>query len=64
MYWTVSVAPVVFVMVIELPEAGTTCTGFALVVTSLPTQKKVEVDVKAGEIPVIVEVFDPSTADP
>ena len=51
-------------MVIELLEAGTTCTGFALVVTSLPTQKKVDVDVNAGEMPVMVEVFDARTADP
>ena len=64
MYWIVSVAPVVFVMVIELLEAGTTCTGFALVVTSLPTQKKVDVDVNAGEMPVMVDVFDANTADP
>lgn len=64
MYWIVSVAPVVLVMVTVEADAGTICTGFALVVTSFATQKNVEVEVYAGEIPVMVEALPDSTAEP
>src|SRR3954470_16741044 len=64
MYWIVSVAPVVLVMVTLEADAGTICTGFARVVTSFATQKNVEVDVNAGEMPVMVEALPDKTAEP
>ena len=52
-----SVAPVVLVMVKDVPEAGIACTTFALVVMSLATQfHEVEL-VNEGEIPVTVDVL-------
>jgi hypothetical protein len=46
------------------PEAGTAFDGFAMVVISLLTQKKVEELVKAGEMPVMVDVPPESVAMP
>ncbi len=51
-------------IVIEVVEVEITCTGFALVVMSFPTQLNVVVAVKAGEIPLITAELEARVATP
>lgn len=64
MNWIRSVAPVVLVITSVVPLPGTACTGLARVVISFATHHQDVALVKAGEMPVMVDVLPESNALP